>query len=61
MNDRLCEEAGLEKAMDLWMWELDISDREELAELATQEGVVDLISPEANRQKATGRGWCSRA
>ena len=22
-----CEEAGLEKAMDLWMWELDISDR----------------------------------
>ena len=21
-----CEEAGLEKAMDLWMWELDISD-----------------------------------
>jgi GNAT superfamily N-acetyltransferase len=22
-----CEEAGLEKTMDLWMWELDISDR----------------------------------
>src|SRR4029453_5728738 len=21
-----CEEVGLEKAMDLWMWELDISD-----------------------------------
>jgi GNAT superfamily N-acetyltransferase len=25
-----CEEAGLEKAMDLWMWELDISDREKI-------------------------------
>jgi len=24
---RLCEEAGLAKAMDLYMWELDISDR----------------------------------
>jgi GNAT superfamily N-acetyltransferase len=35
-----CEEAGLEKAMDLWMWELDISDREKLmpilVELAEQ-------------------------
>jgi GNAT superfamily N-acetyltransferase len=27
---RLCEEAGLEKAMDLLMWELDISDRERI-------------------------------
>jgi GNAT superfamily N-acetyltransferase len=25
-----CEQAGLEKAMDLWMWELDISDREQI-------------------------------
>ena len=25
-----CEEAGLEKAMDLLMWELDISDREKI-------------------------------
>ena len=25
-----CEEAGLEKQVDLWMWELDISDREKL-------------------------------
>jgi len=25
-----CEEAGLEKAMDLLMWELDISDREQM-------------------------------
>ena len=25
-----CDEAGLEKAMDLWMWELDISDREKI-------------------------------
>jgi GNAT superfamily N-acetyltransferase len=25
-----CEEAGLEKAMDLWMWELDISDRSKI-------------------------------
>jgi GNAT superfamily N-acetyltransferase len=25
-----CEEAGLQKAMDLWMWELDISDREKI-------------------------------
>ena len=24
-----CEQAGLEKAMDLWMWELDIADRVE--------------------------------
>jgi GNAT superfamily N-acetyltransferase len=35
-----CEEAGLEKAMDLWMWELDISDRAQmmpiLFELAEQ-------------------------
>jgi GNAT superfamily N-acetyltransferase len=35
-----CEEAGLEKAMDLWMWELDISDREKIIpvvfELASQ-------------------------
>ena len=35
-----CEEAGLEKAMDLWMWELDISDREKIVpivfELAEQ-------------------------
>ncbi len=27
---RLCEEAGLEKAIDLLMWELDISDREKI-------------------------------
>ena len=25
-----CEEAGLEKQVDLWMWELDISDRDKL-------------------------------
>jgi len=25
-----CEEAGLEKQVDLWMWELDISDREKM-------------------------------
>jgi hypothetical protein len=25
-----CEEAGLEKAMDLWMWEVEIADREKL-------------------------------
>jgi GNAT superfamily N-acetyltransferase len=25
-----CEEAGLEKAMDLWMWELEIADRAKL-------------------------------
>jgi GNAT superfamily N-acetyltransferase len=25
-----CEEAGLEKAMDLWMWELDITDRTQM-------------------------------
>jgi GNAT superfamily N-acetyltransferase len=28
--ERLCEEAGLTKAMDLLMWELDISDREHM-------------------------------
>jgi GNAT superfamily N-acetyltransferase len=37
-----CEQAGLEKAMDLWMWELDISDREKIIpvvfELAEQVG-----------------------
>jgi GNAT superfamily N-acetyltransferase len=37
-----CAEAGLEKAMDLWMWELDISDREKIVpiifELAEQAG-----------------------
>jgi len=27
---RLCEGAGLEKAVDLWMWELVISDREKI-------------------------------
>jgi GNAT superfamily N-acetyltransferase len=27
---RLCEGAGLEKAMDLYSWELDISDREDM-------------------------------
>ncbi len=27
---RLCEEAGLEKAMDLYSWALDISDREDM-------------------------------
>jgi GNAT superfamily N-acetyltransferase len=27
---RLCEEAGLEKAMDLFMWELRISDRDKI-------------------------------
>ena len=27
---RLCEQAGLEKAMDLFMWELVISDRERM-------------------------------
>jgi hypothetical protein len=27
---RRCEEAGLTKAIDLWMWELDISDREKI-------------------------------
>jgi GNAT superfamily N-acetyltransferase len=25
-----CDQAGLEKAMDLWMWELEIADREKL-------------------------------
>ncbi|MGZ4268760.1 MAG: hypothetical protein ACXVFN_06230 [Solirubrobacteraceae bacterium] len=25
-----CEEAGLEKQVDLWMWELDISDRQKI-------------------------------
>jgi GNAT superfamily N-acetyltransferase len=37
-----CEEAGLEKAMDLWMWELDISDRAQIRpiifELAEEAG-----------------------
>ena len=27
---RLCEQGGLEKAMDLWMWELYIEDREKI-------------------------------
>jgi GNAT superfamily N-acetyltransferase len=27
---RRCEEAGLEKQVDLWMWELDISDRDKM-------------------------------
>jgi GNAT superfamily N-acetyltransferase len=27
---RLCEEGGLQKAMDLWMWELHIEDREKI-------------------------------
>jgi GNAT superfamily N-acetyltransferase len=35
-----CEEAGLSKAMDLWMWELEIADRAKIRpiifELATQ-------------------------
>jgi GNAT superfamily N-acetyltransferase len=35
-----CEEAGLEKAMDLWMWELEIADRAKIRpiifELAAQ-------------------------
>jgi GNAT superfamily N-acetyltransferase len=34
-----CEEAGLEKQVDLWMWELDISDREKLLPI-----VVDLAA-----------------
>jgi len=28
--ERLCEQAGLTKAMDLWMWELEISDRDHM-------------------------------
>ncbi len=28
--ERLCEQAGLSKAMDLWMWELEISDRDHM-------------------------------
>jgi GNAT superfamily N-acetyltransferase len=31
-----CEEAGLEKAMDLWMWELDISDRSQIRPIIFQ-------------------------
>jgi GNAT superfamily N-acetyltransferase len=31
-----CEEAGLEKAMDLWMWELDISDRAQIVPIIFQ-------------------------
>jgi hypothetical protein len=44
-----CEEAGLEKAMDLYMWELDISDREkilpvifELAERSEKKHGIEL-------------------
>jgi GNAT superfamily N-acetyltransferase len=46
---RLCEEAGLEKAMDLYSWFLDISDREdmlpilfELDERAREEHGVEI-------------------
>jgi GNAT superfamily N-acetyltransferase len=31
-----CAEASLEKAMDLWMWELDISDREKIVPIIFQ-------------------------
>ncbi|HEV2724156.1 MAG TPA: hypothetical protein VGV10_05945 [Thermoleophilaceae bacterium] len=34
---RLCEAAGLEKAMDLWMWELYIEDRERIVP-----GIVEM-------------------
>jgi len=34
---RLCEEGGLEKAMDLWMWELYIEDREKIVP-----GILDM-------------------
>ncbi len=33
---RLCERAGLEKAVDLWMWELHISDRSSIAPAITE-------------------------
>ena len=33
---RRCEEAGLEKAVDLLMWELDISDREQMLPIIFQ-------------------------
>jgi GNAT superfamily N-acetyltransferase len=36
---RLCEEAGLAKAVDLWMWELHIQDRSKIVP-----GIVDLAA-----------------
>jgi len=36
---RLCERAGLEKAVDLWMWELHIEDRSKIVP-----GIVDLAA-----------------
>jgi GNAT superfamily N-acetyltransferase len=43
-----CEEAGLQKAMDLWMWELEIADRQQIRpiifELAQQVGPKHGIS-----------------
>jgi GNAT superfamily N-acetyltransferase len=40
---RLCEEAGLEKAVDLFMWELRISDREKILPIIRK--LADQLEP----------------
>jgi len=41
---RLCEEAGLEKAVDLWMWELYISDRKKILPVLFE--LAEKLEPE---------------
>ena len=41
---RLCEGAGLEKAMDLFMWELDIGDRDEVLPIIFD--LAEKVEPE---------------
>jgi hypothetical protein len=41
---RLCEEAGLEKAMDLWMWELYIEGRDKLIPVLLE--LAEKLEPE---------------
>jgi hypothetical protein len=41
---RLCEEAGLQKAMDLWMWELYIQGRDKVLPIVWE--LADKLEPE---------------
>ncbi len=41
---RLCEEVGLEKAVDLWMWELYISDRKKILPVLFE--LAEKLEPE---------------
>ena len=41
---RLCEQAGLQKAVDLWMWELLIADREKVLPVLVE--LAEKLEPE---------------